>query len=432
MRMVDLIEKKRDNNELNYDELKFIIDSYVKGDIPEYQMSAFLMAVYFSGMTVEETTNMAIIMRDSGDVLDLSRVDGIKVDKHSTGGVGDKTSLIIGPIVASCGAKFAKMSGRGLAHTGGTIDKLESIPGYKVNISEDDFIKQVNDIGIVLVGQSGCLAPADKKIYALRDVTATVASMPLIASSIMSKKLASGADAICLDVKVGTGAFMKNKDDALCLAKLMVEIGKKCNKKMTAILTNMDEPLGYAVGNNLEVIEAINTLNGSGSKDLLEICILISGYLLYDAKIVNSIEEGTLRAKKAIDDKSALNKLVSLVASQGGDASYIYDVSKFPKSKYKRVLKSSSEGYIVSLDAHKIGYCAMLLGAGRKEIDDSIDQTVGIVLNKKIADYVKENDVLAYIYSNDENDDDIVKMVENAFVIGETKNENNLIIDIVR
>lgn len=431
MRILDIIEKKRDGHELSYEELEYVINSYVDGTTPDYQISALLMAIYLNGMTDLETTNLAIVMRDSGDCLDLSSISGIKVDKHSTGGVGDKTSLIIGPIVAACGLKFAKMSGRGLGHTGGTIDKLESIKGYMVEIGVDDFIKQVNEIGIALVSQTGTLAPADKKIYALRDVTSTVGSIPLIASSIMSKKLASGADVICLDVKVGSGAFMKKIEDAKKLASLMVEIGKMCNKNVSAILTNMDEPLGYAIGNSLEVIEAINTLNGNGPKDLEEICFKISAELLLNGGIVSSIDDGIILAKKSINDKSALNKLAELVLYQHGDESYIFDTSKFKKAKYSIEIKSKLEGYIKRVDALKIGHAAMLLGAGRSNLDDIIDHSVGIVLNKKINDYVKKDDILATIYFNKLNIDDVIEMIYDSYEYSSQKIDYNLIIDIV-
>ena len=312
MRAVDIIEKKRNGNKLTKEEIEFMVNGFTKGDtVADYQMSAFNMAVYFMGMDDEEATYMTLAMLHSGDILDLSKINGVKVDKHSTGGVGDKTSLVVAPLVASLGIKFAKMSGRGLGHTGGTLDKLESIPGYNISISEEKFIDQVNKIGIALIGQTQDLAPADKKLYALRDVTATVESIPLIASSIMSKKLASGADVISLDVKVGSGAFMKDLDEATKLAKLMVAIGKMCNKKMSAELTNMDEPLGLAVGNSLEVIEAIDTLNGKGPKDFNELCLEVSAELIEDSGLAKSHEEALQLAKKQIDNKEALKNLLS-------------------------------------------------------------------------------------------------------------------------
>jgi len=424
--------KKRNGEELNESEINFLIDGFTKGSIENYQMSAFTMAVYFKGMTDLESTYLTKAMLNSGDVLDLSRIDGIKVDKHSTGGVGDKTSLVIAPLVASLGIKFAKMSGRGLGHTGGTLDKLESIPGYNINLSEEKFIDQVNSIGIALVGQTALLAPADKKLYALRDVTATVDSIPLIASSIMSKKLASGADAICLDVKVGSGAFMKNVEDATRLANLMVEIGKNCGKKMTAILTNMDEPLGFAVGNSLEVVEAINTLNGNGPKDFMELCLELSAYLVLDAGVCETIEEAKALCIKQIENKEALASLAKLVEAQGGDASFVYDVSKFAKAKYTIDVKALKDGYVGFINALEIGNAAMLLGAGRAMLTDNIDHSVGIVLNKKVGSLVNKGDVIATIHSNKEDNSKEIDMLSNAYCIQNDKVESKLILKVVK
>ena len=432
MRAVDIIMKKRDGYKLNEEEIIFMVDGFTKGDIENYQMSAFTMAVFFNGMDDDEATFLTKAMLNSGDVLDLSEINGIKVDKHSTGGVGDKTSLVIAPIVASLGIKFAKMSGRGLGHTGGTLDKLESIPGYSISLAEDEFINQVNKIGIALIGQTAKLAPADKKLYSLRDVTATVDSIPLIASSIMSKKLASGADAICLDVKVGSGAFMKNIESATRLAELMVEIGKKCNKKMTAILTNMDEPLGFAVGNALEVIEAINTLNGQGPKDLVDICIEIASHLIVDGGLANNIEDAKKIAQKQIENKQALDTLARLVEAQGGDSSYIYDVNKFAKPKYICNVISTASGYINKIDALAIGNAAMKLGAGRAKISDKIDHSVGIVLSKKVGDYVNNGDVIATIYSNKENNILEYNDILDAFILSDNVTTSNLILKIVK
>jgi len=432
MRAVDIIMKKRNGEELNESEINFLIDGFTKGSIENYQMSAFTMAVYFKGMTDLESTYLTKAMLNSGDVLDLSRIDGIKVDKHSTGGVGDKTSLVIAPLVASLGIKFAKMSGRGLGHTGGTLDKLESIPGYNINLSEEKFIDQVNSIGIALVGQTALLAPADKKLYALRDVTATVDSIPLIASSIMSKKLASGADAICLDVKVGSGAFMKNVEDATRLANLMVEIGKNCGKKMTAILTNMDEPLGFAVGNSLEVVEAINTLNGNGPKDFMELCLELSAYLVLDAGVCETIEEAKALCIKQIENKEALASLAKLVEAQGGDASFVYDVSKFAKAKYTIDVKALKDGYVGFINALEIGNAAMLLGAGRAMLTDNIDHSVGIVLNKKVGSLVNKGDVIATIHSNKEDNSKEIDMLSNAYCIQNDKVESKLILKVVK
>ena len=432
MRAVDLILKKRNGEKLNKEEINFMVMGYTNGDIPDYQMSAFLMAVYFKGMDDEEASMLTDSMLHSGEILDLSSIKGIKVDKHSTGGVGDKTSLVVAPIVASLGIKVAKMSGRGLGHTGGTIDKLESIPGYNTSISIEDFKNQVNEIGIAIIGQTKNLAPADKKLYALRDVTATVESIPLIASSIMSKKLASGADSIVLDVKVGNGAFMKNLESARHLARLMVEIGKKANKKVIAILTNMDEPLGFAVGNNLEVIEAINTLNGNGPKDFTELCLIASAELIVSANLAKDIDEGIKLAKKQIENKKALNKFAELVKAQGGDESYIFNPDKFAKASNIVEVKASKSGYVVSINALEIGNAAMQLGAGRKSLDDKINHRVGVVLNKKVGDSVKKGDVLAYIHSINKENDDIVKIITDAINIDDLKVENKLIYDIIK
>lgn len=432
MRALDIIEKKRDNEVLTDAEIGFMVNGYTKGDIPDYQMSAFCMAIYFRGMNEDESTSLAIHMLNSGDKLDLSSIPGVKVDKHSTGGVGDKTSLVLAPMVASLGIKFAKMSGRGLGHTGGTLDKLESIPGYNINIPLDQFIAQVKDINLALVGQSGNLTPADKKMYALRDVTGTVPSIPLIASSIMSKKLASGADAICLDVKVGSGAFMKTEEEATKLATLMVKIGTNCNRKMTAILTNMDEPLGLAVGNSLEVIEAINTLNGKGPKDLLDLCLEIGSYLVIDAKLANTKEEAKKLLEGKIASKEALDELAKLVKAQGGDASYVYDVDKFTKAQEIIPVISKSTGNISRIDALAIGHAAMIIGAGRAKLDDKIDHAVGIVLNKKVGDYVTSGEPLAYIHTNGKNNEEAYAKTIAAFTFSDSPVEPSLIIKVIR
>ena len=433
MRAVDIIEKKRNGNKLTKEEIEFMVNGFTKGDtVADYQMSAFNMAVYFMGMDDEEATYMTLAMLHSGDILDLSKINGVKVDKHSTGGVGDKTSLVVAPLVASLGIKFAKMSGRGLGHTGGTLDKLESIPGYNISISEEKFINQVNKIGIALIGQTQDLAPADKKLYALRDVTATVESIPLIASSIMSKKLASGADVISLDVKVGSGAFMKDLDEATKLAKLMVAIGKMCNKKMSAELTNMDEPLGLAVGNSLEVIEAIDTLNGKGPKDFNELCLEVSAELIEDSGLAKSHEEALQLAKKQIDNKEALKKFIELVEAQGGDSSYILDPSKFKKAKYIVPVLSKEDGYVAKIDALAIGHASMYLGGGRQKMGDSIDHSVGIVLNKKVGDHVAKGEPLAYIHANKEDISLEKKTVMDAYIIGNTIVEPKLILKVVK
>lgn len=432
MRAVDIIMKKRDNLELSKEEIDFLIDGYTKGNIEDYQMSAFTMAVYFNGMTDLESTYLALAMLNSGDVLDLSKIKGIKVDKHSTGGVGDKTSLVVAPVVASLGIKFAKMSGRGLGHTGGTLDKLESIPRYNISLKEEEFIEQVNDIGIALIGQTQDLAPADKKLYALRDVTATVESIPLIASSIMSKKLASGADVICLDVKVGSGAFMKNVKDATKLAKLMVQIGKNCNKKMTAVLTNMDEPLGNAVGNALEVIEAINTLNGNGPKDFTLLCERIASELILDSGLVDNLEDAKRLFNQQIENRKGLKTLAKLVHAQNGDESYIFNPSLFKKAKYVYEIKSNVKGYVNHINALEIGNAAMMLGAGRAKLSDKIDHAVGIVLAKKVGDKVNVGDVIATIHSNIENVDNVIDMIIKAYLINDIEVKPSLILDVIK
>lgn len=432
MTMIELIEKKRDGGKLSKEEIQFLISGYTKGEIPDYQMSAFLMAVYLKGMDDNEATNLALEMLASGDSLDLSMIDGVKVDKHSTGGVGDKTSLVLAPLVASLGINFAKMSGRGLGHTGGTLDKLESIKGYNINISPEDFIKQVQKINIALVGQSGNLTPADKKLYALRDVTGTVSSIPLIASSIMSKKLASGAGAICLDVKVGAGAFMKTIEEAVKLAELMVQIGKNCGRHMTAILTNMEEPLGFAVGNSLEVIEAMETLKGNGPKDLLDLCLEIGAYLVIDAGIESDFEKAKILLMKNIENGKALQKLKDLIAAQGGCAEFADNYELFEQTAEILEVKLEQGGYVAHIDALKIGHAAMLLGAGREKLTDVIDHSVGIVLNKKVGDYVASNETVAYVYSNGRNKEECIKMVKEAYNISGTPTKSQLILKVIR
>jgi len=426
MHMIDIITKKRDGFELTKQEIEYFIDSYTKGRIPDYQMSAFLMATYFNQMNDQESTYLALAMRDSGDSIDLSPIKGVKVDKHSTGGVGDKVTLILGPLLASLGAKFAKMSGRGLGHTGGTIDKLESIPGYQVELKVEDFIKQVQDIGIAVVGQSGDVAPADKKLYALRDVTATVDCIPLIASSIMSKKLASGADAICLDVKVGHGAFMKTEEEAEKLAKLMVEIGKLAGKKVTAILTGMDEPLGHKIGNALEVYEAIETLKGNGPKDLVEVTFVIGEQLLLDANIASTQEEARQMLNAALNDGRAYQKFLELVEAQGGDVDKIKNPEQL-LSKNKVEILVQKDGYITEMNALDIGKAAMRLGAGRETKEDVILLDVGIDLHKKIGDQVKKGDVLATLYVKDKGIEEAKKLILDAISIGNQKQSITLI-----
>lgn len=401
MYMYDLIMKKRDNKELTKEEIRFMIREYVAGNIPDYQMSAMLMAIYFQGMSKEETFELTDAMAHSGDVVDLSAIEGIKVDKHSTGGVGDKTTLIISPIVASYGVKVAKMSGRGLGHTGGTIDKMESIPNMKVTLTEEEFFDVVNNAGFSVIGQSGNLAPADKKLYALRDVTATVDSIPLIASSIMSKKLAAGSDCILLDVKTGSGAFMKTIDDSIKLSKAMVSIGELAGKKTVALITDMDIPLGKNIGNSLEVIEAIDVLLGKGSKDLTKVCIEIASNMLYLAK-KGTLDECRQMAIDSINNGQAIKYLEKMVQMQGGDVEVIKNTDKFKKASIVYEVKSPKKGYISKMNTTKIGMCSCHLGAGRITKDSIIDYSAGIILEKKVGDFVNEGDVLARLYTNDE------------------------------
>jgi len=426
MHMIDIIARKRDGKVLTKEEISFLVEGYTKGRIPDYQMSAFLMAVYFQNMTDEEATYLALSMRDSGDSIDLSPIPGIKVDKHSTGGVGDKVTLILGPLLASLGVKFAKMSGRGLGHTGGTIDKLESIPGYRVELPVDQFIKQVQDIGIAIVGQSGDVAPADKKLYALRDVTATVDIIPLIASSIMSKKLASGADAIVLDVKVGHGAFMKSEEEAVKLAELMVGIGRLSGKKMTAILTGMDEPLGHKIGNALEVYEAIETLNGEGPKDLVSVTVEIGAHLLLDSGLETDFENAKIRLNEALQNGTAYQKFLDLVEAQGGDLKSLDNPSLLLSKKTVFVI-SNQEGYIMDINALNIGKAAMRLGAGRETKEDKVYLDVGLDLHKKIGSYVKKGDVLATLYVREKGIEEAKNLILNAITIGNEKKKVVLI-----
>ena len=402
MRMYDIIKKKRDGLALTEQEIHFFIDGYVKGEIPDYQAAAFLMAVYYKGMNLDETRALTFAVRDSGVTLDFSNIDGIRVDKHSTGGVGDKTSLVVAPIVASLGVKVAKMSGRGLGHTGGTIDKLEAIPGFQTDLSEEEFISIVNDLGVCIVGQSHELAPADKKLYALRDVTATVDCLPLIVSSIMGKKLAADDDCIVLDVKTGSGAFCKTVEESVRLASVMVDIGKSAGKKMLALITDMDRPLGANIGNSLEVIEAINTLRGNGPADFTEVCMILATNMIYLAG-KGTMEECEAMVKGAIADGSALDTLAKMVKAQHGDDRVIYDTELFPKAQFSREVKADKSGYIVRVDTEGYGIASLLLGAGRNTKEESIDYSAGITLVKKTGDKVEKGDVIAIMYTNDEN-----------------------------
>lgn len=399
MRMYDLIAKKRDGGSLTAQEMRYMIREYVNGNIPDYQMSAFLMAVYLKGMTEEETVSMTLEVAHSGDMVDLSSIEGIKVDKHSTGGVGDKTTLIIAPIVAACGVKVAKMSGRGLGHTGGTVDKLEAIPGFQTVIPQKKFYEIVNTIGVSVIGQSGNLAPADKKLYALRDVTATVESIPLIAASIMSKKLAAGSDAILLDVKTGSGAFMKTVEDSIALAKAMVSIGENAGRKTAALITDMDIPLGNHIGNSLEVIEAVDTLKGNGPEDLTKVSIHLAANMLYLAG-KGTVEECLELVKSVIADGSALERLASMVDAQGGDTSVIYNTENFAKAPYEYPVIAEEEGYILSMNTEDCGIASSMLGAGRETKESDIDYTAGIILTKKVGDYVNKGDLLATMYTS--------------------------------
>ena len=417
MRMVDIIETKRDGTALSREEIFFFVNGYAKGEIPDYQASALAMAIVFQGMEMREIADLTDAMMHSGETIDLSDIPGVKVDKHSTGGVGDKTSLVLGPLVAACGAKLAKMSGRGLGHTGGTLDKMESVPGMRIGLSEEEFKNQVRRIGIAIAGQTADIDPADKKLYALRDVTGTVNSIPLIASSIMSKKLASGADTILLDVKFGSGAFMKTIEDAERLAKTMVQIGDALHRDTRAILTDMEQPLGFAVGNSLEVKEAIATLQGHGPKDLVELVENAGGIMLEQAHLVCDLETGKKRIAEAIADGSGFHKLVELFEAQGGDVSYLKNPSLFPVAQYAHPVLAEKEGYVQRIDSLQIGVSAMKLGAGRETMQDQIDMSAGIVLSKKVGDFVKKGEVLATCYTNKEGVADILKEVHDAFEI---------------
>jgi pyrimidine-nucleoside phosphorylase len=400
MRMVDLIAEKRDGHELSTEEINFIINGYTDGSIPDYQISALTMAIYFKGMTEKERADLTMAMVESGDQIDLSQIEGIKVDKHSTGGVGDTTTLVLGPLVAAVGVPVAKMSGRGLGHTGGTIDKLESVKGFHVEIENNEFIELVNKNKIAVIGQSGNLTPADKKLYALRDVTATVDSIPLIASSIMSKKIAAGADAIVLDVKTGAGAFMKTLDDSRELAKAMVRIGNNVGRRTMAVISDMSQPLGFAIGNALEVKEAIDTLKGEGPEDLTELCLTLGSHMVYLAEKAESLEEARRMLENVINDGTALEKLKVFLSSQGGEAQVVDKPSKLPQAQYTFELEAKEDGYVAEIVADEVGTAAMLLGAGRATKESVIDLAVGLVLRKKIGDQVKKGDSLVTIYSN--------------------------------
>jgi pyrimidine-nucleoside phosphorylase len=418
--MVDLIQKKRDGKELSKAEIDYIIQNYTNGDIPDYQMSAFAMAVFFKDMTTKERADFTMAMVESGDQIDLSAIEGIKVDKHSTGGVGDTTTLVLAPLVASLGVPVAKMSGRGLGHTGGTIDKLEAVPGFHVEIDNQQFIDLVNKNKLAVIGQSGNLTPADKKLYGLRDVTATVNSIPLIASSIMSKKIAAGADAIVLDVKTGAGAFMKTAEEAEELANAMVKIGNAVGRHTMAVISDMSQPLGFAIGNALEIKEAIDTLSGKGPQDLEELCLTLGSHMVFLAKKADSLEQARELLKEAITSGRALETLKIFLKAQGGDDSVVDQPEKLPQASFTFELTAEEDGYVSEIIADEIGTAAMILGAGRATKESEIDLAVGLMLNRKVGDAVKKGDSLVTIYSNSENVEDVKEKIRNAYSISST------------
>ncbi|MFS0840676.1 pyrimidine-nucleoside phosphorylase [Paenibacillus sp. 1P03SA] len=431
MRMVDLIAKKRDGKELTTEEINFIIEGYTKGDIPDYQVSALAMAIYFKDMTARERADLTMAIVNSGETIDLSAIEGVKVDKHSTGGVGDTTTLVLAPLVAALDIPVAKMSGRGLGHTGGTIDKLEAIEGFHVEISKDEFVSLVNEHKIAVIGQTGNLTPADKKLYALRDVTATVDSIALIASSIMSKKIAAGSDAIVLDVKTGAGAFMKTPEDAKELAHAMVSIGNNVGRKTMAVISDMSQPLGAAIGNALEVREAIDTLRGQGPKDLEDLCLALGRQMVFLANKASSLEEAEEKLKEVIRNGKALEKFKEFIANQGGDASVVDDPEKLPKAKFLIEVPAREDGVVAEIVADEIGTAAMLLGAGRATKESEIDLAVGLMLNKKIGENVKSGESLVTIHANRENVDDVIAMIYDNIRIADHAEAPVLIHDIV-
>lgn len=417
-RMVDIIEKKRNGFSLTKEEIETFVNGYTDGSIPDYQASAFLMATYFQGMTPEEQAHLTIAMVKSGDEIDLSAIQGVKVDKHSTGGVGDTTTLILVPLVAACGVPVAKMSGRGLGHTGGTLDKLEAMDGFHIELTKEQFVEQVNTLKAAVIGQSGNLTPADQKIYALRDVTATVNSIPLIASSIMSKKIAAGADAIVLDVKTGDGAFMKTTEDARALAHAMVAIGDQVGRNTMAILSDMSQPLGKAIGNALEVREAIDTLRGEGPADLTELCLTLGSQMVVLGEKASTLTEAREMLEAVIEDGSALALFAHLIEAQGGNRGVVENPALLPKAQFEIPVKATTSGFITKMEADQIGIAAMLLGAGRATKEDEIDMAVGIMLEKKIGDAVEVGDVLAVIHSNREEVQASIDLLQEHIVIG--------------
>ncbi|MFW2946729.1 pyrimidine-nucleoside phosphorylase [Bacillus velezensis] len=419
MRMVDLIVKKQNGKELTTKEIQFFVKGYTNGSIPDYQASALAMAIYFQDMTDQERADLTMAMVNSGETIDLSAIEGIKVDKHSTGGVGDTTTLVLAPLVAALGVPVAKMSGRGLGHTGGTIDKLEAIEGFHVELSKDEFIKLVNRDKVAVIGQSGNLTPADKKLYALRDVTGTVNSIPLIASSIMSKKIAAGADAIVLDVKTGAGAFMKTDEDAVNLAKAMVRIGNNVGRQTMAVISDMSQPLGFAIGNALEVQEAIDTLRGEGPEDLNELVLTLGSQMVVLAKKAETLEEARTKLQEVMKNGKALEKFKEFLSNQGGDASVVDEPSKLPQAAYKIDVPAKEAGVVSEIVADEIGVAAMLLGAGRATKEDEIDLAVGIMLRKKVGDNVEKGEPLVTLYANRENVDDVTAKVYDNIRISE-------------
>ena len=431
MRMVDLIEKKRDGNELSKEEIEYIVTNYTNGKIPDYQVSALLMAIFYQDMTNEEITNLTLAIANSGDVIDLSSLEGIKVDKHSTGGVGDTTTLILAPLVASVGVTVAKMSGRGLGYTGGTLDKLEAIPGFQIELSDEAFVRIVNESKVAVIGQSGNLAPADKKLYALRDVTATVDSLPLIASSIMSKKIAAGADAIVLDVTTGDGAFMKNIEDARRLAKTMTSIGKLANRETVAVISDMSEPLGEAIGISLEVVEAIETLQGNGPEDLVEMCYALGSQMVVLAGKAKTIDEARTLLQEALESGKALAKFKEMIQNQGGDPTIVEQPERILTARYTMELPAKQSGVVSKIVANELGIAAMMLGAGRKTKEDDIDHAVGLKLHKKIGDTVTKGESLLTIYSNDKEISSVIELLYKNIEIGESAMKPTLIHDII-
>lgn len=431
MRMYDLIEKKRDGKKLTIDEIKWIIDSYTDDTVADYQMSAMLMAIYFQGMDIEEASALTMSIVESGDQVDLSEIKGTKVDKHSTGGVGDTTTIILAPLVASVGVPVAKMSGRGLGHTGGTLDKLESIPGFHIEFTTEEFVNNVNEHKISVVGQSGNLTPADKKMYALRDVTATVASIPLIASSIMSKKIAAGNDAIVLDVKVGSGAFMKDDEQAEKLAHTMVKIGSDVGRKTMAVVSDMSQPLGRAIGNTLEIAEAIDILKGEGPEDLRELVLTLGSQMVVLGKEAADLDEARSKLEEAMQTGKALAKLKEMIEVQGGDPTIVDEPSKLPQAKFQIELPAKESGIVGEIIADKVGIASMELGAGRKRVEDDINMSVGIVLNKKIGDKVEVGDSLLTIHTDSEEIDDVKALLYDSIHIMDHAKEPTLIHKII-